>query len=70
LKPQLDDTRNSLLGHAGLTDDVRERIRRRLLSPPPVSSLDEVKRLLSPRPEYIGPGPWLALLKSLRPRGR
>ena len=40
-----------------------ERISSELLSPEPLSSLDELNQLIKPRPGYIGPGEWLKILK-------
>ncbi len=40
------------------------RIRHGLLSSPPIENLKEVRKLIATRPEYVGPGPWLAMIKS------
>lgn len=70
MKSRPKDTLNALLDDADQADSAREKIRHRLLTPLPVESLDEVRDLVSPRLEYIGPGPWIALLRDLSSRRR
>jgi curved DNA-binding protein CbpA len=48
-----------------LIKDSRSRGMYRLLSPKPLSSLEELRRLIRPRPKYIGPGIWMKTLKEL-----
>jgi hypothetical protein len=39
------------------------RIKSALLEPPPLENLKELERLVEPKPNFVGPGPWLKILK-------
>lgn len=39
--------------------------KQQLLEPEALSDLEELKRIIKPKPRYIGPGPWLEILKEL-----
>lgn len=47
-------------------DPVRiSKKKQQLLEPEALSDLEELKRIIKPKPRYIGPGPWLEILKEL-----
>jgi len=37
--------------------------KQQLLEPGALSDIQELKRIIKPKPRYIGPGPWLEILK-------
>jgi len=42
-----------------------ETLKQQLLSPLPLSEAEELERIVHAKPRYLGPGPWLKLLREL-----
>ncbi len=38
-------------------------IKQQLLEPGALSDIEDLNRIIKPKPRYIGPGPWLKILK-------
>lgn len=52
----------------GTTQRRIERKKRQLLSPSPFGRLDELEQDITPRSEYVGPGPWIAAAENEKPK--
>jgi len=52
-----------------LTDPARIKIKKaELLEPKPLKNLRELEQLMEPKPNFVGPGPWIRILKKDSPR--
>lgn len=46
----------------------REKIlerKKELLNPPVLDGLEELEKIVEPKPNYVGPGPWLKVCRRL-----